>query len=103
LVAAIPESSDDPLSSGCLARSGHVLETCKGKGRLVGLNGPRGFICADAYNFIQRRFAAFFAMRRALLRAQKKLSRELRALVDANPDPCLRQHLNLTLAAKAGA
>ncbi len=103
LVAAIPESSDDPLSSGCLARSGHVLETCKGQGQLVGLNGPRGFICADAYNFIHRRFAAFFAMRRALLRAQKKLSRELRALVDANPDPCLRQHLNLTLAAKAGA
>jgi len=106
LVAALPESNDNPPATKCLVRSGQLLEACEGQGELVGLNGPRGFICADAYNFIQRRFAAFFAMRRALVRARKrKLPSELRSLLNANPDPCLRQHLNLSLglAANAGA
>jgi hypothetical protein len=41
-------------------------------------------------NYIQRRFAAFFAMRRALIRARTQLIPELRALADQSPDPCLK-------------
>jgi hypothetical protein len=40
----------------------------QGDEHTLGLNGPRGFISAAAFNYIQSRFAAFFAMRRALIR-----------------------------------
>ena len=49
--------------------------------------------CAEAAP--SRRYAAFFAMRRALVRARAKLIPELRGLLNANPDPCLRQQVFL--------
>jgi hypothetical protein len=61
----------------------------QGDEHTLGLNGPRGFISAAAFNYIQSRFAAFFAMRRALIRARHRLIPELRALADQSPDPCI--------------
>jgi hypothetical protein len=61
----------------------------QGDEHTLGLNGPRGFISAAAFNYIQSRFAAFLAMRRALIRARHRLIPELRALADQSPDPCI--------------
>jgi hypothetical protein len=66
-----------------------LLRVAQGDEATHGLNGPRGFVSAAAFNYIQRRFAAFFAMRRALIRARHKLIPELRALADQSPDPCI--------------
>jgi len=96
LVDAVPVAGEKARAGDCLYRRGHLLEVCQGSLELVGLNGPRGFICAAAFNAVQRRFAAFFAMRRALLRARERLPSELRRALNKNPDPCLRQQLNLT-------
>ena len=81
--------------AGCLHRRGELLEVCQGSDEIVGLNGPRGFVCAAAFNYIQRRFAAFFAMRRSLLRARGQLPGTLKTILAGNPDPCLREQLNL--------
>ncbi len=95
LLDEIPAVGEVARSGDCLYRRGHLLEVCQGSLELVGLNGPRGFICAAAFNAIQRRFAAFFAMRRALVRARARLPSELRRALNNNPDPCLRGQLNI--------
>jgi len=94
LIDALPEAGDEPQRGDELYRSGALLQSAQDD-EYVGVNGPRGFICAAAYNYIQQRFAAFFAMRRALLRARGRLPKELRVFVDANPDPCIPQDLNV--------
>jgi hypothetical protein len=86
--AAIPEA-------GVVYREGERLRVHAGDAAKAGVNGPRGFICAAAYNHVQERFAAFFALRRALLRARKSLSPELRKVLIANPDPCVKQQLGI--------
>jgi hypothetical protein len=101
LVAAMPSWPADNPQPGTVFRDGERLRVFDGDEALAGVNGPRGFICVAAYNFIQGRFAAFFAMRRALLRARKNLAPELRKALIANPDPCVKQQLgvaSLTLA-----
>lgn len=98
LVAALPTS---PTTAGEVYRVGERLVAHQTDDASAGINGPRGFICVAAYNFIQERFAAFFAMRRVLLRARRHLSPELRQLLMTNKDPCVRQQLGvavLTLA-----
>lgn len=75
---------------GVAYRRGLLLEVFQGSEELAGLNGPRGFVCVAAFNFIQRRFAGFFALRRALVRARAKLPAQLRTLITQNPDPCLQ-------------
>ena len=95
LVGSLPAAEGSVQRAGGLYRRGMVLEVFQGSEELVGLNGPRGFVCAAAYNFVQRRYAAFFAMRRALVRARAKLIPELRGILNANPDPCLRQQVFL--------
>ena len=86
--AAIPEA-------GVVYREGERLRVHAGDAAKAGVNGPRGFICAAAYNHVQERFASFFALRRALLRARKSLSPELRKVLIANPDPCVKQQLGI--------
>ena len=75
---------------GAVTQRGPLLEVAQGSEAMAGILGPRGFICAAAFNYVQRRFAAFFAMRRSLIRARAKLPPELRARVDQSDDPCLR-------------
>ncbi len=93
LVSELPTSP----KSGEVSRDGERLVATGVSADVVGLNGPRGFICATAYNFIQERFAAFFAMRRALLRSRRHLSPELRELLMTNSDPCVRQQLGVAV------
>jgi hypothetical protein len=95
LVEVLPAWPADAPESGAVYRDGERLRVHEGDDRLVGVNGPRGFICVAAYNFIQEQFAAFFAMRRAALRARKNLSPELRQALIDNPDPCVRQQIGL--------
>jgi hypothetical protein len=78
------------ISDRAVTHRKRLLEVSDGDAAQHGINGPRGFISAAAYNYIQRRFAAFFAMRRALIRARTQLVPELRALADQSPDPCLK-------------
>lgn len=59
------------------------------------LTSPRGSISAKGYNLTLRAFAAFFAARRAYLKAPASLSPEARRALRANPDPILRQQLRV--------
>ncbi len=93
LVSELPTSP----TSGAVSRDGERLVATDVSTDVVGVNGPRGFICATAYNYIQERFAAFFAMRRALLRSRRHLSPELRELLMTNSDPCVRQQLGIAV------
>ena len=56
------------------------------------LDGPRGRVSARAYNYVMRRFASFFAVRRATLRALRDLPRDVQELAATSTDPCLRAH-----------
>jgi hypothetical protein len=55
--------------------------------------GPRGRVAAPAYNYILRRFACFFAVRRAALRALIALPSDVQRIAESSTDPCLRQHV----------
>ena len=88
-LAMVP-STNSERRPGVAYRRGHLLEVFQASEELAGLNGPRGFVCVAAFNHIQRRFAGFFALRRALVRARTKLPIELRNLITQNPDPCLQ-------------
>ena len=56
-------------------------------------DGPRGHVAAPAYNYILRRFASFFAVRRATLRALPALGPDLMRLTRASADPFLRRQV----------
>jgi len=94
LVALLPTR---PTRTGEVYRVGERLAAHQTDDARAGINGPRGFICITAYNFVQERFAAFFAMRRALLRGRRHLSPELRKLLMTNKDPCIRQQLGIAV------
>ena len=95
LVASLPSRSRRTTTTGEIYRVGERLVAHQTGNTRVGINGPRGHVCVPAYNFIQERFAAFFSMRRALLRGRRHLSPELRDLLRTNPDPCVRQQLGI--------
>ena len=96
LVRALPTWAGTATKvAGAVYRDGERLIVFQGSEELAGVNGPRGFVSAAAFNYVQGRFAGFFAMRRALLRARRQLPQELRKAMVANPDPCLRQQLGV--------
>lgn len=74
---------------GRLYRRGGFLHVHQGSLHVAGLDGPRGRLPAVAYNYILRRFASFFAVRRAVVRALYWVP-EMRHLATASSDPCLR-------------
>lgn len=94
LIAPLPSST---TIAGAVYRVGERLAAHQADGATAGINGPRGFICVNAYNHVQERFAAFFTMRRALLRGRRHLSPELRKLLMSNKDPCIRQQLGVAV------
>lgn len=76
---------------GQLVRKGLLLHVDHGSLDTGGANSPLGYLSATAHNFIVRRFAAFFAVRRAHARVASKLPIDLRRIIARSPDPCLRR------------
>jgi hypothetical protein len=72
-------------------RDGEVL-VHQGSLHLAGLDGPRGRLSVLAYNYCVARFAAFFALRSAALRALPTLSRAVQQFAVSSPDPVLRHY-----------
>jgi hypothetical protein len=75
---------------GQLYRHAGFLYLHQGSLSLAGLDGPRGRLPATAYNHVLRRFAVFFAVRRATVRALTTWAPEMGRLVATSADPCLR-------------
>ncbi|MBZ5709657.1 hypothetical protein [Nannocystis pusilla] len=73
---------------GRLYREGLLLRADQTSLSVITLSTPLGPLNAVAYNYVTRRFAAFFALRRALL-AAPRLGPELVVSIAKNPDPCL--------------
>jgi hypothetical protein len=93
LLTRLPVYQPGRAEPGRLYRHGGLLYVHQGSLHVAGLDGPRGRIAAPAYNYIVRRFAVFFAVRRATLRALPSLGSELQQLARGSDDPCLRQHV----------
>ena len=93
LLAHVPDHRAGRVEPGRLYHRGGLLHVHQGSLHIAGLDGPRGHIAAPAYNYIIRRFADFFAVRRATLRALPKLSPEIQRLAKDSADPFLRRHV----------
>ncbi len=91
LVAALPSFQPGRAEAGRLYRRGRFLLAHQGSLHVAALDGPRGRLAASAYNYILRRFASFFAVRRAALRALATLPFEVQRRAATSADPCLRQ------------
>jgi hypothetical protein len=91
LVAALPSFQAGRAEAGRLYRRGRFLLAHQGSLHVAALDGPRGRLAASAYNYILRRFASFFAVRRATLRALATLPVDVQRLAATSADPCLRQ------------
>lgn len=90
LVARLPVHRPGAAEVGRLYRRAGLLHVHQASLHVAGLNGPRGLLPAVAYNYILRRFAEFFAVRRATVRALTTWAPEMKRLVATSTDPCLR-------------
>jgi hypothetical protein len=72
LVERLPLYAPGRAKAGQLYRRAGFLYVHQGSLHVAGLDGPRGRIAAPAYNYVLRRFACFFAVRRAMLAPVKK-------------------------------
>jgi hypothetical protein len=88
LLAKLPADPGRVAPGQLHLRAGH-LHVHQGSLHVAALDGPRGHLPAPAYNYILQRFAAFFAVRRATLRALA-WAPEMRRLIADTTDPCLR-------------
>ena len=93
LVARVPLYPPGRAEPGKLYRRAGFLYVHQGSLHLAGLSGPRGQLSATAYNYILRRFACFFAVRRATLRALVTLPTDVQLLAERSTDPCLRRYV----------
>ncbi|MDC0720889.1 hypothetical protein [Nannocystis bainbridge] len=93
LIARLPVYQPGRAVAGQLYRRAGFLYVHQGSLHLAGLSGPRGRITAPAYNYSLRRFACFFAVRRAALRALVALPSNLQRIAESSGDPCLRRHV----------
>ncbi len=91
LVAALPGFEAGRPVAGRLYRRSRYLYVHQGSLHVAGLDGPRGHLAAPAYNYILRRFAVFFAARRAAVRALAGLPVDVQRAARSSADPCLRQ------------
>jgi hypothetical protein len=99
LVARLPMFRPGATEVGRLYRRAGFLHVHQGSLVLAGLDGPRGRLPATAYNHIVRRFACFFAVRRAAVRALTTWAPEMKHLAAGSPDPCLRAQVEGVLRA----
>lgn len=97
LVARLPVFQAGRAEAGKLYRRGGFLHVHQGSLHVAALDGPRGRLPAPAYNHILRRFACFFSIRRAALRALPSLGADVQRLVAASADPCLREQATVGL------
>ncbi|MBA3550310.1 MAG: hypothetical protein H0T76_27865 [Nannocystis sp.] len=93
LLARLPRFPSSGAETGRLYRRGHFLHVHQGSLHITGLDGPRGLVAAPAYNYVLRRFACFFAIRRAALRALSTLPADVQQIAATSADPCMRQHV----------
>jgi len=91
LLARLPVFQSGRAEAGRLYRRGGFLYVHQGSLQIAALDGPRGRLPATAYNHILRRFACFFAIRRATLRALSSLPAGVQELATTSTDPCLRE------------
>lgn len=87
VLASLPTTGAIP---GALYRDGYRIRAHLGSTRSRYLNGPRGPISLDAYNFVVERFAAFWACREAIIRNAHRLPK-IRSTLAKNPDPCVHR------------
>ena len=93
LVARLPGFQAGRATAGQLYQRGRFLHAHQGSLHVATLDGPRGRLTASAYNYILRRFASFFGVRRATLRALATLPAEVQRQAATSADPCLRQQI----------
>ena len=98
LIARLPQFTGRGEAGRLYVRPSGFLHVHQGSLHVASLMGPRGRIAAPAYNYVLRRFASFFAVRRATLRALPALGPELQRIAATSADPCLRQHLEVARA-----
>ncbi len=89
LLARVPTYQPGRIAVGQISQRAGLLQAHQGSLHVAGLDGPRGRLPAPAYNHIVQRFATFFAVRRATLRALA-WAPEMKRLVAQTNDPCLR-------------
>ena len=89
LVSRLPVYRPGQAQAGRLYRHAGFLRM-QGSLHVAGLDGSRGNLPATAYNHIIRRFAVFFAVRRATVRALTTWAPEMSRMVATSTDPCLR-------------
>jgi hypothetical protein len=87
---AVPEHDARAVVPGQLVRRGLWLDAAHSSLEVHTIAGPRGPLTASVHNYIVRRYAAFFALRRSLLSAVAQLTPDLRRVLARNPDPCVR-------------
>ncbi|MCB9652524.1 MAG: hypothetical protein H6729_00130 [Deltaproteobacteria bacterium] len=92
VLSAVPAAPSEGHRAiiGEVYRNGGLLHVYQGPVELARFVGPWGAISASSYNYVKRRFAAFFAARRAYLRAYSSLDAASRSAIARNPDPCVR-------------
>ena len=93
LISRLPIYRQNQAQVGRLYRRAGFLYAHQGSLHVAGLDGPRGLLPATAYNHIIRRFAVFFAVRRATIRALTTWAPEMGRLVTSSTDPCLRAQI----------
>ena len=89
---ALPTYDPRRAVPGELSRRGLFLHAEQSSLELASITTARGPLVASAHNYILRRFAAFFALRRSLLLAAHRLPPDQQAAIAKNPDPCLRPY-----------
>lgn len=92
LIARLPAYDARTAIPGKLYRRGLLLHAEQSSLEMHTLTGPLGPLAASAHNYIIRRFAAFFALRRSLLAGVVRLTAEQQRAIAHNPDPCLRPY-----------
>lgn len=97
LIGTVPVLPARPRLGALYQQSG-VLVAYQGSLEVHGFTGPRGRLSAVAYNYVMRRFAAFFAVRRAALRSLATLSPDTQRQALASDDPFLRSQAEQIMA-----
>lgn len=100
VVRGLPEYDARRTLAGQLHRRGLMLDVHQASLELQTIQGPAGPLNASAHNYIMRRFAAFFALRRALLSAAQQLTPDQLRILAQNPDPCVRPFVPVRMEAR---
>jgi len=98
LISRLPTFRQGQAQVGRLYRHAGFVRVQQGSLHVAGVDGPRGQLPATAYNYILRRFAVFFAVRRATVRAVTTWAPEMGRLVATSADPYLRAQMGVARA-----